>query len=177
MERRAHRKSSVHVNFRIPLELKIELEDEAKRHNMNLNALVTQIMTKHMTYDRKIERPGSVVLRKELFSRILDKVSVEEMERIGSAFGPKIVKRAFGFLDIGLDLDNLVNHYFQPMGSYSGWYRFNMIEGNPTKLLLEHEYGLNWSVFLKYYNTGLIKSITGVEPEVEADDSLITIRL
>ena len=63
------------------------------------------------------------------------------------------------------------------MGSYSGWYRFNVIGSNPDKLLLEHEYGPNWSVFLKQYNAALIKSVAGVEPDVKADDSLITIRL
>jgi len=79
------------------------------------------------------------------------------------------------FLDIDFNLDELIEHYFEPVSSYSGWYTFNTaMHGANRILMFRHSYGPKWSAFLKQYIASIIKSATGIEPEVTIEDGLVT---
>jgi len=106
---------------------------------------------------------------------MLGSIQIEEMERIGKELGPKVVKQAFSFLGLSFDLEGLIEHYFQPVSSYSRWYSFNVVgSGTNRKLMFEHQYGWKWSTFLKQYIGGIIKSATGTEPKIVIDEGLVT---
>lgn len=166
----------VHVSFRIPTELKDQLENEAKRKKMNLNAFVTRILVKYYTFDRLVEHENSVVIERHVFSRILDKMEHEDMAEIGKELGPIIVKQDFEFFGIAPNLDNLVEEYFEPMGTFSDRYEFNVSGIAPNlKLILRHEYSSKWSVFLAEYAKGITNSILGRNPKIQVEDGQVTI--
>ena len=112
MQSRKSRAEFVHVSFRMPSELKDQLEKEAKRKKMNLNAFVNRILVKYYTFDRLVEHENSVVIERHVFSRILDKMKYEDMAEIGKELGPIIVKQDFEFFGITPNLDNLLEKYF-----------------------------------------------------------------
>ncbi len=174
MEYLKPRRRFVHASFRIPLDLKEKLETEAEAKNDNLNALVNQVLAKHVTFDLMAEHTGTIVLEKLLFSEIIDRVTTDELEAIGKELGPKVVNQWYGFLNIRNDFDSLIRHYFRPMSAYSGWYRFNSVgSGSSQRMMFEHEYGPAWSAFLKQYVAGTIKSIMEVEPKVTTKEGLV----
>jgi hypothetical protein len=106
---------------------------------------------------------------------MLDSIQTEEMERLGRELGPRVVKQTFAFLGLNFDLEGLIEHYFQPVSSFSRWYTFNVVgSGANRKLMFEHQYGRKWSAFLKQYIGGIIKSATGTEPRITIDDGLVT---
>jgi hypothetical protein len=137
---------------------------------------MNHLLTKYVIFDRIVEHERSIVLDRRIFFPIIQKVPVEELEKIGKELGPKLVRQTFEFLNIEPTVDNLVNRYLEPMGTYSGRYQSNIVAATPNlKLVLEHEYGSKWSAFLAQYMTGVVKSLLSCEPKIEVEDDLVKI--
>jgi hypothetical protein len=131
---------------------------------------------KHVSFDRILDHVGAIPLNGPLFSKMLNEVPLEEMEKLGKELGPELIKRTFAFLGLSFDLENLIKSYFGPLSSYSRWYRFNISgSGRNRRLLFEHSHGPKWSAFLGQYIGGIIKSATGIEPRTLVEDSLVVI--
>ena len=62
--------------------------------------------------------------------RLIEKVSVEEMNEIAKELGPSIVKQDFEFFDISLSLNNLISKYFEPVSAFSNRFEFNVAGEN-----------------------------------------------
>ena len=99
-------KRFMHISFRVPVELKDELEEDARKHHTNLNSLGNNILVKHVFFNRIAEREGVVTLGAQVFARIIDEIPSEAVEDIGKGFGQKVVERAFTLLDLKNDLDS-----------------------------------------------------------------------
>lgn len=166
------------MSLRISVELKQDLEYEAKHRLTNLNALINRTLTKFVRFDRMAEHIGSVVLSNYLFSHFMRSLSEEELAEFGEDLGPAIVKPTFTFYSMKPDLNSLITHYFEPMGLFSGWFELShLVEDSKHKLVLQHSHGHKWSIFLKHYVTGMTKSVLGVEPRIESEDGSVIIHL
>jgi hypothetical protein len=165
---------SVYLSIRMRRHLKDQLTADARRHKTNLNALINTTLEKHVSFDSISEHVRAIPVNQNLFAAMLESVSEERMEGIGIELGPRLIRNTFLFLNIKYDLDNLIEHYFEPLGSFSGWYNFSSTEGGPNrKLIFEHTHGPKWSAFLKRYIAGIIKAATGVEPRITLEDGLL----
>jgi len=164
-----------HVSFRIYSEVMTTLDREAERLRVSVNSLVNQVLSNYTAFNRIVEHMQAVPLNRALFTQMLEAIEISAMERIGRELGPKIVKQTFKFLNLDYDVDNLIKHYFQPVSMHSRWYVFNVAgSGSNRRLMFEHPYGPKWSVFLKGYLGGIIKSITGSDPRITVEDGLVT---
>jgi len=166
----------VHVSIRIPESVRHELNKEARRQHINLNALANRILTKYVDFDRMVEHERSIVLDRRIFLPMIEAASREDLENLGKKLGPRLVKQTFEFFDIEPTVESLVSRYFEPMSAYSGRYQANVVGSGPDlKLILEHDYGIKWSTFLAEYTKGVVKSLLGTEPKIELDDDLVKI--
>lgn len=166
----------MHLSFRIPENLRRELNKEAERQRINLNALANRILTKYVDFDRIAEHEHSIILDRRIFSSIIEVASGEDLESLGRELGPRLVKQTFEFFGIEPTVEILVSRYFEPMGAYSGRYQSNVVGNAPDlKLILEHDYGVKWSAFLAEYTRGVIKSLLGTEPRIELNSDLIKV--
>jgi hypothetical protein len=171
-----NRRKHVHVSLRIPTEMRDELLREGDRQRVNFNSLGNRILERYLSFDRIIEYNRSVVMEREVLSAILDRVATEDLERIGREFGPRLVKESFSYYGISPTLSNLVTKYFEPAGRYSGRYDFNLVgTASQPKLVLMHRYGKKWSSLMKEYTAGVIESILGERPKIEADSDIVAI--
>jgi hypothetical protein len=168
----------VHMSVRLPLSLKEALRSEAAIRGLNVNSLIEMVLTKFTTYDIIAEYNSSVQMNASLFKNLLNRASQEDMKNMGRALGPVIVKQAFDFLGYSHDMNIITERYFKPVGSFSGWYKFNTIYHDQRQILLfSHEYGLNWSSFLAEYVSGVVRSMGGTIQRAEVADSLVTVNV
>jgi len=175
MERLKSRRS-VHISLRVPSELREELQREGSRRKINFNSLGNRILEKYLSFDRLVEHEHSVVIERKVFLGILEEVPVESLAELGKKLGPQVVKESFEFFGIPLTLDNLISNYFTPIGAFSDNYECNATGSTPNlKLILAHEYGDKWSIFLREYASGIIESILGTKPKVLAGVDTVTI--
>jgi hypothetical protein len=162
----------------MPIEVRNQLEREAARGGVTLNAIANAALKKHTRFDGIMGPGHSVVLEKHVFSRLVEGIDVHLLKGIGRDFGEKTVKEIFGFSGFEFTVENLIAHYFEPMGAYSGVYEVNRIrKGSLERLVLRHEYGMNWSVFLGEHLSGVFNSILAARPKIEVENNLVGIDL
>ncbi|MGA2876523.1 MAG: hypothetical protein ABSE82_13415 [Nitrososphaerales archaeon] len=173
----AKRPSSIHVNFRIDAAYKGILEEGARRRDIHLNAYVNHILGKFIFLDGIVEESQHMVLRKEIFARIVALGSAEDLVVVAGDIGRDFLKSALAFASVEANMDDLVRRYFLPMGIYSGWYRSKVVKTpSGNKLILQHDFGPKWTAFLKEYCAVVIKSLIHDEVSIVAHDGILEIR-
>jgi len=166
----------VHISLRIPMIVKNDLEQDARRQRTNFNSLASKILTKYTSFDKIAEHIEAIPINGRLFSGMLSEVPTEDLERLGKELGPQLIKETFAFLDLKYDIDGLIEHYFDPMSSFSTWYIFTLAGIGPNRrLMFKHSRGPKWSAFLKAYISSIINAATGIEPRAIIDDRLVTV--
>lgn len=116
--------STNRITLRIPNSILNELKKEAEKRDLTLNALVTKMLYKEISFDMRLDAMPTIITSHILFSKILDKIEERNMEEIASE-GPKIVKQLFTILGLRYELDNVINNYLVTLGKYCGWYKFS----------------------------------------------------
>jgi len=165
----------IHVSVRIQVELKNQLNREAKRRHVTLNSLITSILAKYESFDKILEGTKAIPLSGALFEELLEVISTEEIETIAKKLGARVVRQSFASQGIEFNLANLIEFYFEPLSEYSGWYEFNWrFAGASRKLIFTHSHGPKWTAYLKVYYAAIIRSATGVEPNVTVEDGVLT---
>src|SRR6266705_2789947 len=81
------RKSTETVSFRVNSELKIALEDEARRLGVNLNTLVCKIFSRYTSWDRYAERMKLLPVSKDLLREMFQPLQKESIEASARRLG------------------------------------------------------------------------------------------
>ena|GEM_PF-2301431 len=166
----------VHISLRIPVSTKDSLEKDVKRQHTNFNSLASGILAKSTSFDKIAEHIDAIPLNGPLFSGMLEDAPLEHLESLGKELGAELIKETFVFLDLEYDIEGLIQHYFEPMSSFSKWYTFTVAgSGQNRRLMFKHSRGPKWSAFLKAYVSSIIKAATGIEPRATADNHLVTV--
>ena len=169
-----HQLHSIHVNFKIPSEMYNTLQKAAMEDNLSLNALVNQILSKYVSFERTmVDEP--VLLPRQLFAELIKAVPEEQAKATGTLLGATL-RRDFAFHGINLDSESILNFHLQRMGEYSGWYDLEVsrIDARIRAALL-HEYGQNRSAFLTKYYQSAIRTVTGADPRIENEGGALVI--
>jgi hypothetical protein len=168
--------ASVHVNFRINAGYMTDLEEEATKRDMSLNAFVNHVFARFLSFDRATEESQRVVLRKEFLVHVVSLISAEEFDELARNLSVTVLKPDLVFSGSATSMNDLVKNYFLPMGMYSGWFRARVIK-TPMghKLILQHEYGPKWTIFLKEYYSVAIRSLIDDGVKIVAEDGVLEI--
>ncbi len=143
---------------------------------MHLNAYVNHIFAKFTFLDETIEESHRVVFQKEFLTRIIPLVASEDLAELGRYLGSQVLSPSLEFSGGTANMPDLVKHYFMPMGIYSGWYRAKVVK-TPSghKLVLQHDYGPKWTLFLKEYYSTAVKSLIQEELSFASHDGILEI--
>jgi len=170
------RRKSVHVNFRIAVKSKEFLEAQASRRDMHLNAYVNHIFAKFAFLDEIIEESHSVVFQREVLSKLLLLAPTQDLAELARSLSARLLKPALEFLEVR-SMSDLAERHFLPMGVYSGWYSSKIVKtSSGCKLVLQHDYGPNWTLFLKEYYSETIRSLIQEETRILSRDGTFEIR-
>ncbi len=165
----------IHASVRIPAQLRNRLNREAKQRHITLNSLINSILAKYDSFDKILEGTKAIPLSGAFFGELLEITSIEEIETIAKKLGAKVVRQSFASQGIEFNLDNLIESYFEPLSEYSGWYQFNWRFAGPNrKLIFTHTHGPKWTAFMRRYYAAIIRSATGVEPDVTVEYGVLT---
>ncbi|HZS73835.1 MAG TPA: hypothetical protein VFA69_04950 [Candidatus Nitrosotalea sp.] len=147
------------MTLRIPNSITNILKKEADKRDLPLNALITKILFKNVSYDMQVNTLPAVTVSDVLFSRIIDKLDVHDLEEIAKE-GPDIIKKIFAIQGIEYTLKEVMDKHFVIMGKYCGWYSFNNTgSGENHRLVFETQLGTKWIDFLMLYVTNILESL------------------
>jgi hypothetical protein len=147
------------VSYRIRSDLKSALEEESRRVGINPNALISQILTRHIDWGRFTGRLHFIPVSKVFLRLIFDSLSREEVEKSARSLGETAAHEEILFLFTRispvtvLQFLNLWASHFDASD-----YRY---EGDKHVYTIKHDVNLNYSYFTKEYLSSLLRSSIG----------------
>ncbi len=160
----------------MPKGLMDQLEAIAKEKEIPMNTLITQILTKYVTFDSFIQETHPVVFaRATVLSLIKNRVK-EELEQAGRESGSIVLKSIFAHHNIKPTLNSIMTYYIEPMKKYSGWFSAKYY-AEDKKIAYRHDMGIGWSYFLKGHEGANFSSMLTFEPKIDVTESSVILRL
>ena len=159
-------------SFRIDKKALGVLQSEARRQRVTLSSIVNKLITSYVEYGRFAEQAHAISLSQYTFSLLLNAIGDEDLiaaaERAGkSASG--FVKAVHGRLTL---LE--IRRFISDLSAHANMFGFNegrSIEGSHMVLL--HELGPKWSLFLSHYIGELFASAK-LQVRTEISDRSVT---
>ena len=156
------------ITLRLPIRVSNTLKKEADRRDLPLNALITKILYKNVSFDMQINALPSVTISNFLFSRMIDTMSGADLEEIAKD-GPDAIRKLFAIQGIEYKLDEIIENHFVMMSKYCGWFSFtNNVKNDRYRLIFETQLGSKWMQFLLSYVTNILESL-----KIHIDDKSI----
>jgi hypothetical protein len=171
---KSNSKKTVLKTMRISDYINTLLEKDADSKGISVNALISMIMTKYAEWDRYIERFGGITIKPQAFKEILEVVDeaklIEIAKRSGSRFPKEFVLFWFKKANLETYLETLKLAF-----KYKGYARYELeTDGSEYTIILIHDLGEKWTIFLRYVVEAGINTMTGIVPKFEVNhDSLI----
>ena len=171
----SNNKKTVIRSFRLNADLSKKLSLAATRAGMTENAFVANMLAKKVDLSPLISPFGGIGLSRELFREILGQVNQTTIEIVASEIAFSEVPLAFGLLKLDMSVSSLVWFMKHILDDDCGW--FHLEAASSEELLLTHDYGLKWSLFLKAYLASVFQSLIRHNAEIKESGRLVTIDL
>ena len=95
---------------------------------------------------------------------------------MGNLAGSAIPKQSLFLSGLSKELDNILFCMEKKVGQYSNWYKYECdYSHNNVNLLLLHNLGKKWSIFLSSYYSILFKELLNISIKTEIEKNSVTI--
>ncbi len=144
------------VSFRVPSDLRLILEDEARRNKVTLNTLVTQIFARYASWGQFSGKLKLLPVNKDLLREIFQPMQKEKIVEIAKRLGETTGREEILFLFQQISprtvleyMDVWASHFDACKHHYDGKTHFYTVH---------HDVNLNFSIFTKEYVSSMIQS-------------------
>ena len=150
------KESTQSITYRLPQKLLGELENEAEQKGISQNVLVRQILAKYVRWDRFAGRMDMVPVPKVIMDSLCKGMDDHDIDKMVNDVLPVIVSSVM-FIKGGYDLNRCIETLEDYMKS-SGVKSDHRVDGNVHSFIIQHELGMNWSVFTERVLSQMFRS-------------------
>jgi hypothetical protein len=140
-------KKSAVISARVSEDVKNKLEDEAEMKGSTVNTLTSNILTKHVSWDRFAEDIGFVFLTKPFLRAILDEVDEKAIKLIATSICRSAIRDAVLFLKGDMSKDTIVEAFDLWFGASHIPFR-HIIKDESDRYIVQHGLGKKWSIYI-----------------------------
>ncbi len=139
-------KKSAVISARVSEDIKNKLEDEAEMKGSTINTLTSNVLTKHVNWDRFAEDIGFVFLTKPFLRAILDEVDEKTMKLIAVSTCRGAIRDAVLFLKGEMNKDTIIE-------AFDLWFAASHIpfrhikKSDLDRYIVQHGLGKKWSIY------------------------------
>ena len=159
--------------IRIPNDLNIFLNDQAKTSNVTPSTLISTIFTLHKERYRHFEKLKPVALYPAILASFVDLVSEEDLTKLGRIEASQLIDYANYALNQE-DPQDLVNYVLVNLMPTSQW--FTCIRSKDA-YMITHQMGEKWTVFLLSLLSSFIEMKTSKKPSIKSEGDIIILEL
>jgi len=135
------------ITYRLPARIVEELETEAMQKNISQNVLVKQILEKFVGWDRFADKIGMIPIPKKILETLGTEMKGRDINMIIDVVLP-LLKDSVMFMKGGYDLKRCIEALEDYMKA-SGMKSDHRMEGPLHHFIIQHELGMNWSIFVE----------------------------
>lgn len=149
------------ASYRIRSDLKSALEEEARRLGINPNALVSQILTRHIDWGRYIGRLNFIPVSKDFLRLIFDYLPAEEIEKAARSLGESAAHEELLFLFTRISPATIISFLNLWASHFDA--TDHQYDNGKHVFTVKHDVNLNYSHFTKEYLSSLLRSTIGAK--------------
>ncbi len=168
------RQKTVTRTIRIPSHLDNVIHKDSKEKRSTANALISSILTKYAEWDRYTELFGFISLPRSGLKLIIESLDDETIKQIAGQIGSSQGKELIMFFFKEISLDTFVSA-ISLFSKYAGFGSYEIkSNGREHTVVLHHELGRKWSIYVAYLMLESLKSTLGISPRFQiAENSVI----
>ena len=144
------------VSFRLPSELRLVLEREARKSGVALNTLVTQIFARYSGWGQYAGRVKLLPVNKDLLREMFQSMPKEKIVEIGRRLGETTGREEILFLFHQINPGTVLN-YMDVWSSHFDASKHHH-DGKRHFYTVHHDVNLNYSIFTKEYVSAMIQN-------------------
>ena len=138
--------------FSLRKELVDALEKEALSRNISTSSLMNQTLEKSIQLNWPSEKTKALVIARDIIKRYVDALPLDVLHQIGSLSAQEHKHTALILMGTHQTLDSVLDLLSINYGKNARWFNLtHAIKGKENRVLLNHDMGLKWSVFLEAY--------------------------
>ncbi len=151
--------STNRLTLRLQSDLLEVLKQSAHKKDLTLNAMITNILHKNISYDETVNVLPHMIMPYDLFFSIVSKISESDMNDVVKE-GPSVVKKLFDIMGLPYDIDHVIYNYFVILAKYCNWFEFShKVTGNNYRLVFCTENNSKWTLFVQKYVRIILESL------------------
>ena len=164
--------------LRIKKEYDPIIKADAKKDGVSVNTFFNRLLEKFIMTYRFIDSFPCLIIPCEIVKEFLEEIPEEKISNAAKSMGFHIPKHSLFLKGKDPTLNNVLELMEKVVSHHSNWYQFNsQINNGKIKLLLRHNLGKNWSIFLDMYYRAMFEQFFNftLKTEVGADSLVIKI--
>ena len=175
------RKETKDIHVIRTLRLKKDPDDimvrDAKENGLSINTFYNKNIEKYVNSFRLIDKFPCLAIPCEIVKEFLNEIPEEKAVHLGKIFGAYIPKESLFLKDKNLTAKNMIS-LMKTAGQDNNWFQFNEQNQNGnTKIMLRHQYGMNWSIFLKNFYQTIFQQIFKTKIKIETGENVLILFL
>ena len=143
------------VSFRLPSELRLILDGEARKTGVALNTLVTQIFSRYAGWGQYVGKLKLLPVNKDLLREIFQSMSKDKIVEIGQRLGETTGREEILFLFHKISPGTVLKYMDVWTSHFDACKHYH--DGKRHFYTVHHDVNLNYSIFTKEYVSGMIQ--------------------
>lgn len=163
-------------SFRISEHALQAIEEESKRQNVTVSAILNQQLLAYADYERFAKRIGLIKMSTSTLRKIIQAIPDGEIERVGLETGRDVPKSLILAKFGTYSLDTSIS-YLQILSEFANQFEFGEVQlawGAKKVITLLHVLGLKGSIFLSSYVRAMFEQI-GHSPKISFSEHSVVI--
>ena len=132
------------ITIRVPIALKMKLEEKAKKEQQTLNSTINKLLFKEFNWDEYTSDLGWMQFDPSVIREIFSHLNEEQITKIAEQ-SKKVIISNIRFIYEYPTLDNSIEFITSWLKSSKMSYR--LVKNGHYKLTVSHDLGKNWSIF------------------------------
>ena len=167
---RKKRQKATTRTIRLPDYLDNLLERDSEDKRISINSLITSLITRYAEWDRYTDKIGFISLPREVIKFLFDSIDDENLRQLAEGFGTRHAEEYTMLWFKRLSSDSFLDQ-LALFCRYAGLARYE-IETNERDqiIILHHELGMKWSIFLGHIIAQVIKNTIKVNPKFDVTE-------
>ncbi|HVX02717.1 MAG TPA: hypothetical protein VHA09_06150 [Nitrososphaera sp.] len=153
-----------------------KLREESEKKQISLNAYINQVLYQHVDWDLFESKIGMMPFPKQVLSMIFADLDEEEITKLAMGVGKNSAIEMSIFVQGRFNVETFVSWIETRMKNSGCEVAHRVREEDGTQnIIIKHDLGKNWSLYLKILVESTLKEAFGMTPDIFASDSLVSI--
>lgn len=135
------------ITFRLDSIVLKKLHREAAQREISINALVSQIMRRHIDWHSNAAKAGFVTVRRGLLSNLINRLPQKEISSVAEDIAKRETKDFVLLLRNEYDIESALD-VIETWLKISGYPYTHEITYSRHSYVIQHDMGMNWSLYI-----------------------------